>query len=587
MNIESERERLSQEKTLEWLRRELRATDMVPVYLKGENGSDGIYSVLVPCARIDEELSQPYWDFTPEDSVPFVDVRYEGGEKRIEYLRYGRINGIEPLVIDRNFSGLRNGYMEVCEDFRLFHNLYHDSKKNEYIKFDDAGDEDTVIVVEPNCIRIRLKELRQFLAIKEMYLSIQFGRVEHSTHSLKELGLKESGSDHREGLTCWRLVYGGRNRAFSRIVGKRLIEPFSKSKSGFREFADESEQRYLEFVIGIDDRGDEIAHSCNPDSLANFFGANPEAPNYLTPVHFRKQVLDKYYQKPSKYTVGDSLLCCGDLWVLDIDNHHGDRVCVWLGRIGDNLPYKEQQHWRTYNVVLEGDVSETYFQRQFQLRPMNTDQPDLLFKRRYHELREASQNHLGWQILRPLHSDDEHHFQALRIPATDEQQDFDNLVLSLTKILIDSLHVKRLNSLLSDEQKEGAGEGGIARLEAVLAFRKVEGAAEHITFLRKLQGLRSSFSAHRKGSKYRKIAEQFNIEDQNLRDVFAGILWQAIDLLNFLIFLVGGGRVDNVEENKIEEGYAILSEMIGFVDSGATDGSVNHDDLIYELRAKP
>ena len=130
MRISSDRARLSQKKTLEELRRELKPTDMVTVYLKGENGSDGIYGVLVPCARVDEELSQPYWDFTPEDSVPFVDVRYEDGEKTIEYLRYGRINGVEPLVIARNFSGLRKGYMEVCEEFRLFHNLYHDSNLN-------------------------------------------------------------------------------------------------------------------------------------------------------------------------------------------------------------------------------------------------------------------------------------------------------------------------------------------------------------------------------------------------------------------------------------------------------------------------
>lgn len=587
MSISSDRARLSQKKQLEQLRCELRATDMVPVYLKGENGSDGIYSVLVPSARISDALSDPYWDFTPEDSVPFVDVVYEGGNKRAEYFRHGMIYGIEPLVINRSFSGLRNGYMEVCEEFRLFHNLYHDSKKNEYIKFDDAGDEDTVIDVESNCIRIRLKELRQFLAIKEMYLSIQFGRVEHSEHSLKELGLNESGSDHREGLTFWRLVYGGGNRAFSRIVGKRLIEPLPKSASGFREFADKSEQRYVEFVIGIDERGNEIAYSCNPDSLANFFGANPEAPNYLTPVHFRKQVLDNYYQKPSKYTVGDSFLCCGDLWFLDIDNHHEDRVCVWLGRIGDNLPYKEQLHWRMYNIVPAGGISEIYFQRQFQLRPMNTDQPDLLFKRRYHDLREASHNYLGWQILHPLHSDDEHHFQALRIPATDEQQDFDNLVLSLTKLLIDSMHVKRLNSLLSEEQKEGVGKSSIDRLEAVLAARNVQGAAEHIAFLRNLQNLRSSSSAHRKGSKYEKTVKRFGIEKQNLRDVFAGILRQALDFLSFLIILVRSGRFDHVDSNRIEEGYAILKGIVGFVDSGASDGSVNHDDLIYELRSRP
>ena len=587
MNIESERERLFQRKTLDSLRRELQSTDMIPVYHRGENGSDGIYCVVVPCAQIDRVLSQPYWDFTPEDSVPFVDAVYEGGNKRARYFRHGMIYGIEPLVIDRNFFGLRNGYMEVCEEFRLFHNLYHDRQKNEYIKFDDAGDEDTVIIVEPNCIQIRLQEIRQFLAIKEMYLSIQFGRVEHSTHTLKQLGLKESGRDHRDDLICWRLVYGGQRRAFSRVLGKRLIAPLPKAKSGFREFAGESGQRYVEFVIGIDDNGAENTYTCNPDALANYFGANSDTPNYLTPVHFRKQVLDKYYQKPSKYTVGDSLLCCGDLWFLDIDNHHEDRVCVWLGRIGDNLPYKEQLHWRAHNVAPEGGISETYFQRQFQQRPMDTDQPDLLFKRRFHELRRACKGHLGWQLLQPLHPDDEHHFQSLRIPTTDEQREFDELVLSLTKILIDSLHLKRLNSLLSDEHKEGLGHGGIACLEALLASRNVEGAAKHIAFLRNLQSLRSSSAAHRKGRKYKNIAKQFDIEGQKLRDVFAGILWQALDFLNFLVVLVEGGRVANVKENKIEEGYAILSEMIGFVDSGATDGSVNHDDLIYELRSKP
>ena len=183
--------------------------------------------------------------------------------------------------------------------------------------------------------------------------------------------------------------------------------------------------------------------------------------------------------------------------------------------------------------------------------------------------------------MQPLYSDDEHHFQSLRIPATDEQRDFDELVLGLTKILIDSLHVKRLNSLLSNEEREGVSEESIARLEAVLASRNVEGASDHTAFLRKLQSLRSSSSAHRKGSRYKKIAKQFDIEGQNLRDVFAGILCQALAVLNYFILLARSGTVENAERNRIQEGYAIRDEMVGFVDSGATDGSVNHDDLIY------
>ena len=232
-------------------------------------------------------------------------------------------------------------------------------------------------------------------------------------------------------------------------------------------------------------------------------------------------------------------------------------------------------------------MSEVYLRRQLQVQAMESDQPDLLFKERYDDLKTLSIEHLGWQLLQPLRSGDQHHLQSLRIPAANEQRDFDGLVLSLTKILIDSLHVKRLNSLLSDERQEGVGEGGIALLEAVLTSRNVEDADKHIAFLRNLQSLRSSSSAHRKGKKYKKIAKQFNIDDQNLRDVFAGILWQALDFLNFLTLLVRGGRAENAEQNRSEEMYAILDEMVGFVDSGATDGSVNHDDLIYELRTKP
>ena len=593
MSIDSDRARLSQKKTLDSLRRDLKPTDMVTVYHKRAGyRRGGIYCALIPCAQIDQVLSESSWDLFYGRGVPSAVVHYRGGEEKPEYLRFGNDNGIEPLVIVREFHGMRDNYNEISEEFRLFHNLYHDIKTDEYIKVDDVGNEETVVVVRPNCIQIRLKEIRQFLAIKEMYLSIQFDCRERSEQSLDELELKGGRSEQRDGLMFWGLLHDdigdvGSHQTLSRLMGKRLIEPLPKSKSGFWEFAKEREEKHVEFIIDIDENGEEVAHTCNPDALANYFGTNPDAPDYLTPVHFRKQVLDKYYQEPSKYSVEDSLLRCGRLWIMDIDNHHAEKVCAWLGDLERDLPYNEQLHWRSFNIPPEGGMSEIYLRRQLMVQAMESDQPDLLFKERYDDLQKLCIEHLGWHLLQPLVSDDQHHLQSLRIPAANEQRDFDELILSLAKILIDSLHVKRLNSLLSDEQKEGVGEGSIPRFEAVLASRNVEAATGHIAFLRNLQSLRSSSSAHRKGRRYKKIAKQFEIEGQNLRDVFAGILWQALDFLNFLVVLVEGGRVANVEENKIEEGYAILSEMIGFVDSGATDGSVNHDDLIYELRSKP
>ena len=67
------------------------------------------------------------------------------------------------------------------------------------------------------------------------------------------------------------------------------------------------------------------------------------------------------------------------------------------------------------------------------------------------------------------------------------------------------------------------------------------GFEPHIDFLRNLQNLRSSGAAHRKGSNYRKIADEFQVDRQNLRTVFDGILRRALDVLNFLISAVENG----------------------------------------------
>ena len=177
-------------------------------------------------------------------------------------------------------------------------------------------------------------------------------------------------------------------------------------------------------------------------------------------------------------------------------------------------------------------VSNTYFKRQILSQWTSSDRPEHLFKIRYQELQDACQEYLGWQLLLPLDTDDEYHFKNLRIPATDEQRDFDALVLSLTKILIDSLNERRLNTLISEDQKAEL-KGSIARLEAVLSSHNVEGAAERIAFLRKLQSLRSSSAAHRKGRNYRKIARDFGVKGQHLRDVFTKIIQQALDVLDY------------------------------------------------------
>ena len=204
MSIDLDRKRLAQEKSLEWLLRDMKPAEMITVHRWVKNGSHeyAIYCALIPSYKIEGALSDPAdWDLHFYQGTPSA-----VGVGQFQYLRYGNDSQIEPLVINREFNesqinyGKRIEYSEISEEFRLFHNLYHDKEKDEYIQIDDEGNEHRVAVVKPDCIRIRLKELRQFLAFKEMYLSIQFRYYEFSKYSLGALGLarknKEAERDH-------------------------------------------------------------------------------------------------------------------------------------------------------------------------------------------------------------------------------------------------------------------------------------------------------------------------------------------------------------------------------------------------------
>ena len=554
MSIEVDRERLLQKHNLERIQRDLKATDMVIVCRPnlGKIGSDYfILGGLIPYSLAEEILSGEHISDVIENVWPAPMAYRPPGESEIKYFRWGadeNMCGSEPLVIDRQFSGMKENYFEISEEFRLFHNLYHDRKTDTYIKIDDAGNETTVVIITPDEVQIRLKEIRQFLAIKEMYLSLLFEFNEYSEYSLEELGLSEFErcDFRRKGAMCWtydRWDIPVQNfQSISRLRGRKLIEPLPKSKSGFGDFA--AEPKYVEFIVDIDDNGDEVCYTCNPYKLKTVSGKNPEAPWDITPVHFRKQVLDKYYNEPSKYTVKDSRVEYG-MWGMKIDNHDSDKVCVMLRDLS-SLPYTEQLHWLAYNILPEGGVSETFYRRMVKGEWANSDQPDLLFKQGYEQLQKVCDEYLGWRLLKPLDLGDEYRLRRLRIPTVNEESHFKDLISDLTSVLIEALNEERLKGLIPANKRKEI-KRGINLLEYVLDSRKVEKAEKHIIFLRSLWGLRTTRSSSHleilDDKRYEKASAHFDLGNLDRQEAFAKILEEAVQFLDFLISVVCSGKL--------------------------------------------
>lgn len=558
MKIDEDRKRLKQDNNLKWIGRDLNANDMLIVYkwdIDNLRQDYFILSSLIPSDFAEEVLSKKLISNVIENVWPEPAAYSTSEENIVKYFRWGineDLYGAEPLVIGRQFSQIKESYFEISEEFRLFHNLYHDQSADKYIKIDDAGNEEIVAIVNQHEVQIRYKEIRQFLAVKEMYLSMLFEFNEYSKYTLEELELNETNPEFsRQDLMFWRHGYYGKTpfeefSSDSRLRGRRLIEPLPKSKSGFGDFSNRSDQ-YEEFIIDVDEDGNEISHTCNPDKLENL-GKNPDDPCKYTPVYFRKQVLDKYYNETGKYRVEDSMVSCASLWSMKIDNDHTDKVCVLLSDLGISLPYTEQRHWKSHNISPGGGVSRSFFERNFEGKWVNSDLPDHLFKQNYRELQRVCEEYLGWQILKPLKTDDEYRINRLRVLTVDEESHFKDSILDLAIILIERLNVKCLKQLIP-ANIDKSSDRSIKLLESVLNSYNVINTAQHISFLQNLWDLRStrggSHPSFLDDPRYKRASDYFDLENLNRPEAFNKILGKAVEFLTFLISVVESGKFSN------------------------------------------
>lgn len=127
---------------------------------------------------------------------------------------------------------------------------------------------------------------------------------------------------------------------------------------------------------------------------------------------------------------------------------------------------------------------------------------------------------------------DIYNFESLLIPINNSITEMDMLVLSLVKVLHDSINEKDIMKQLTGTYEKLIGS--ISKLETWFAEKGLSDYQEHIKFLRNLQELRSSGTGHRKGKSYQKISKVFDVKRENYADTFAGILNDAIAFLRYI-----------------------------------------------------
>ena len=175
--MNNEVERLKQIKTINYLKNNPKTSEMITVCSSEveEEFNKAIYPVLVPNDIVDNIMSGTTWNFNYNNGYP----EFFKENEEIEYFPYGDNQGLEPLVITRNFHDIKDEYIEISQEFRLFHRLYYEPKENKYYKILD-GNEYLIIDINEDEVKIRLKEIKEFLKVKNMHLVLQFDMREHS-----------------------------------------------------------------------------------------------------------------------------------------------------------------------------------------------------------------------------------------------------------------------------------------------------------------------------------------------------------------------------------------------------------------------
>lgn len=529
---------LNQEDCLDFIEDKVGKEPWITVYLSHKSDFEdiGFFCALIPNSKIEDVLNNYSWDLMIGSGMPGC-ITYGGKDSETKYFRFGNDDGIEPLVLCRDFYGIKPSYQEVSEEFCRFHNLFYDSKNNKYLKFDDDGNEEDIILLGDKEVKIKLKEIKQFIAFKEMHLAVYFDIIRYSNETLEELGIDEKHEIPKKEKMLYHLSIAkcddsmiDSNKTISLLIGKKLIEGVSKVESGIWPY--EKQKEHTDFIIGVDENGENITYICDPNKLANYFGANPEAPHYLTPIFFRREVLNKYFANPEKFSVGDGHLRCSGLWVLRMDNNHEKYVMVFLGDLGQDLSSKEQLYWKNFNIAPDGDkISKVAWKRGFLAEFADPEKADLLFKYKFELFQTKWIKEFGWPLFKPLTTEDQHYYIALRIPLSNDQAEFDQQVLALAKVFIDSLNEECLKKFIP---LKGKDEKGISKFEMFLTVEGLTDFQQHIKFLRDFYDLRSSGVGHRKGKKYEKIAPTFQLKEKDLIVVFEDILKKAIMVLQYL-----------------------------------------------------
>lgn len=312
----------------------------------------------------------------------------------------------------------------------------------------------------------------------------------------------------------------GDRPAFARLLGRYVVTGLRNVRvPRFEERRQNLD--YTTFIHDIDRHtGQPLLHTCDPHQLGTYYDQDDSRLHYLTPIYFKREVLQPYAAEPGRYRLSVTRLACLNLWGIDIAFNSVGLVEVYLGDLGSKLPADEWNHWRSYNVPPQGKMDEGRFRRDFLNQPAPSKNSIGDLRRARVSATETSQKLLGAPLWKALTGDVSAQFESLIGPLSDDSVAMAQPLLTLTKALVDAIDPAPLKAYL------GSHESGEQSLRLLTRFAERLGSSHDLTsVLRELQSFRSKGGiAHLAGSGREKAAAELEISGLSNWDAFESVV---------------------------------------------------------------
>ena len=453
------------------------------------------------CALIDKEkvyendyLNKFEWGFATDSfgRVGFGTFGW-GDTEELFFTDGTSYEDFESLVALRYFDKYDTS-VEINPKFIWYGNLV---KQNEgYV---DALTDELIIKVTPYHIEVKREYLKDFLCALDKVCVIVFDHRRHfnSSEKIKSKYEDISGENYFITLSVSSARgFGGNYDGCSSIIGKTVISPFKKlHHRDYKYFTEDKE--FERFIIDYDeDEDEEIEFTCNEAELANYFGANPDAPHFLTPVFFDIKVLDKYKNDPRNYVVNDSNISFLSEWSIPFNINKERKVSVWLGDLG-RIPFEEQKYWRTFNIKPEGKMDSKFVDRQIRGIWTYASRIESKLVPSLNRFNAMIKEQYGDVIFNVLSDADKEIYNTFMIPTNYSIPEYQSFLMKLSKLTAESINVKLIKKAMGDEyEKEAKGNGSIFQLGVFLKYAKIDDNEKVSNSLKKAYNSRNKLSGH-------------------------------------------------------------------------------------------